>query len=39
MTFLNSAPESREVIKSYPVLIDYASRIHKQYFPDYAHWD
>jgi hypothetical protein len=28
-----------EVIKSYPVLTDYARRIHEQYFPDYNLWE
>ena len=35
----HSAPESMEVIKSYPVLTDYARRIHEQYFPDYTLWE
>ncbi|TVY13386.1 Failed axon connections-like protein [Lachnellula arida] len=34
-----AGPESREVVKSFPALLDYAERIHNRYFPDYAHWE
>jgi hypothetical protein len=34
-----SAPESRKVVKSFPVLGDYARRIHHRYFPDYDLWE
>lgn len=36
---LHSAPESREIIKGYPVLFEYAGRIHDTYFPDYEKWE
>lgn len=32
------APDSKKVIKSYPVLYEYADRIHEKYFPDYEKW-
>jgi hypothetical protein len=34
-----SAPASRKVVDSFPVLEDYARRIHHRYFPDYALWE
>ncbi|KAI1379304.1 hypothetical protein F4677DRAFT_327867 [Hypoxylon crocopeplum] len=33
-----AAPDSQEVVKSHPILLDYASRIHDRYFPDYEKW-
>ncbi|KAI5861902.1 hypothetical protein GGS23DRAFT_611026 [Durotheca rogersii] len=33
-----ACPDSQEVVKSFPVLLDYASRIHDRYFPDYEKW-
>ncbi|KAI2624284.1 hypothetical protein GGR54DRAFT_638163 [Hypoxylon sp. NC1633] len=33
-----AAPDSQKVVKSYPVLLDYAGRIHDRYFPDYEKW-
>lgn len=34
-----SGPESRRVVKSFPVLEDYARRIHYCYFADYEAWE
>lgn len=34
-----SAPVSREIIQGYPALVDYARRIHDEYFPDYELWE
>jgi hypothetical protein len=34
-----SGPESKKVVKSFPVLEDYARRIHHRYFPDYEVWE
>ncbi|KAM7188602.1 hypothetical protein V8F33_010567 [Rhypophila sp. PSN 637] len=34
-----AGPESRKMIKSLPVLVDYAKRIHSQYFGDYTGLD
>ncbi|KAI3532389.1 hypothetical protein CSPX01_13487 [Colletotrichum filicis] len=34
-----AAPDSKGIIKSYPVLVDYAERIHYVYFEDYALWE
>ncbi len=31
----NRAPDSRKVVQGFPVLIEYAGRIHDYYFPDY----
>ncbi|KAF5507756.1 Failed axon connections-like protein [Colletotrichum aenigma] len=35
----DAAPDTREVIQAYPVLVDYAKRIHDRYFDDYASWE
>ncbi|KAJ9656426.1 hypothetical protein H2201_008546 [Coniosporium apollinis] len=34
-----SSPESKEVVRSLPAVMDYATRIHERYFPDYEKWD
>ncbi|PGH23129.1 hypothetical protein AJ80_02759 [Polytolypa hystricis UAMH7299] len=34
-----SAPESQQIIRSFPVVLDYARRIHARYFPDYECWE
>ncbi|KAI0161780.1 putative glutathione S-transferase [Hypoxylon sp. FL1284] len=33
-----ASPGSQKVVKGFPVLLDYASRIHDRYFPDYEKW-
>ncbi|KAF3062072.1 putative glutathione s- protein [Daldinia childiae] len=33
-----AGPKSHDMIKSFPVLLDYAGRIHDRYFPDYEKW-
>ncbi|KAI8956539.1 putative glutathione S-transferase [Daldinia sp. FL1419] len=33
-----AGPISHDIIKSFPVLLDYAGRIHDRYFPDYEKW-
>jgi hypothetical protein len=33
-----ACPESREVVRGFPVLVEYAERIHERYFPDYERW-
>ncbi|KAH1380128.1 hypothetical protein KXX10_007965 [Aspergillus fumigatus] len=33
------APATREIIKGYPAVVDYARRIHDKYFPDYELWE
>ncbi|KAI1470473.1 putative glutathione S-transferase [Daldinia caldariorum] len=33
-----AGPKSRQDIKEFPVLLDYAGRIHERYFPDYEKW-
>ncbi|KAI1475601.1 putative glutathione S-transferase [Daldinia eschscholtzii] len=33
-----AGPKSRDTIKEFPVLLDYAGRIHDKYFPDYEKW-
>ncbi|KAF3807458.1 hypothetical protein GCG54_00008919 [Colletotrichum gloeosporioides] len=35
----NAAPDTQKVIRSYPVLVDYAKRIHEHYFIEYQLWD
>ncbi|KAI2627777.1 hypothetical protein GGR54DRAFT_636899 [Hypoxylon sp. NC1633] len=34
----HAAPETQSTVRSHPVLLDYASRIHDRYFPDYEKW-
>ncbi|CAI0643516.1 unnamed protein product [Colletotrichum noveboracense] len=34
----NAAPDTQRVIRSYPVLVDYAKRIHEHYFSEYQLW-
>ena len=36
---LISAPETQRVVRSFPVLVDYAKRIHAAYFMDYDIWE
>lgn len=31
-------PESQSIVKGYPVVVEYAERIHAAYFPDYEKW-
>ncbi|KAI3391828.1 hypothetical protein diail_6705 [Diaporthe ilicicola] len=33
-----AGPESQEIVREYPVLLEYAERIHGAYFPDYHKW-
>ncbi|KAI6081614.1 hypothetical protein F4821DRAFT_248979 [Hypoxylon rubiginosum] len=33
-----ASPDSQKTIRAFPVLLDYAGRIHDQYFPDYEKW-
>lgn len=33
------APETRRIIRGLPTVMDYADKIHQQFFPDYEHWD
>ncbi|KAI8316017.1 hypothetical protein K4K61_011964 [Colletotrichum sp. SAR11_59] len=35
----NASPDTQRVIRSYPVLVDYAKRIHEHYFSEYQLWD
>ena len=32
-------PETRRVLRSFPMIMDYADKIHRHYFPDYEHWE
>ncbi|KAI9731246.1 MAG: hypothetical protein M1818_007871 [Claussenomyces sp. TS43310] len=34
-----SAPESRKLLKGFPVIMIYAERIHVKHFPDYEKWE
>ncbi|KAJ3378302.1 hypothetical protein HDU84_007690 [Entophlyctis sp. JEL0112] len=31
--------DAREIVRGYPMLVDYAKRIHNTYFEDYVGWD
>ncbi|KAL8936879.1 MAG: hypothetical protein Q9216_004704 [Gyalolechia sp. 2 TL-2023] len=35
----DAAPEGRKIIRSLPAVMEYAENIHRQYFPDYKHWE
>ncbi|KAK3331642.1 hypothetical protein B0T19DRAFT_482098 [Cercophora scortea] len=34
-----AAPETQKMVRSFPVLVDYARRIHARYFSDYDLWE
>ncbi|RDL30130.1 Uncharacterized protein BP5553_10408 [Venustampulla echinocandica] len=34
-----ACPESRSLVKGFPIILEYAERIHDTYFPDYLKWD
>jgi hypothetical protein len=35
----DAAPQTRELVKSeFPVVVEYAERIHRRWFPDYDMW-
>lgn len=34
-----SGPDSQKLVKQFPVILDYARRIHEVYFPDYEKWE
>ena len=34
-----AAPETQKLVKSLPAVMDYATRIHDRYFPDYELWE
>jgi hypothetical protein len=31
-------PDTRKVVKGFPVVVEYARRIQERYFPDYEMW-
>ncbi|RYP81171.1 hypothetical protein DL769_002119 [Monosporascus sp. CRB-8-3] len=33
-----AAPDSQKVVRGFPILLEYAGRIHDRYFPDYEKW-
>ncbi|KAL4806484.1 hypothetical protein BDV18DRAFT_159658 [Aspergillus unguis] len=35
----DAGPKMKDVVKSFPVVVEYATRIHDTYFPDYERWD
>ncbi|KAI1080033.1 putative glutathione S-transferase [Whalleya microplaca] len=35
----NAGPDSQKVVRDFPIILDYASRIHDRYFPDYEKWN
>jgi len=35
----DAGPDSRRVVKTFPVILEYAERIHNSYFPDFAIWE
>jgi hypothetical protein len=39
LLMLASSVESKKFVLSLPAVMDYATRIHEQYFPDYEKWD
>ncbi|KAK7414341.1 hypothetical protein QQX98_006783 [Neonectria punicea] len=34
-----AAPTTAKIVRSYPVVVEYAERIHQKFFPDYEKWD
>lgn len=34
-----ACPESQRLVKGFPVVVEYAGRIHDRYFPDYEKWE
>lgn len=38
MLVCSSGPAARKMVRSRPVIVEYASRIHDKYFPDYEKW-
>ncbi|KAJ6441333.1 glutathione s-transferase [Purpureocillium lavendulum] len=34
----DAAPVTAKIVKGYPTIVEYAERIHDQYFPDYQKW-
>jgi hypothetical protein len=34
----DASPESKRIVQAFPAVVDYATRIHGQYFPDYEVW-
>ncbi|KAF2809469.1 uncharacterized protein BDZ99DRAFT_463263 [Mytilinidion resinicola] len=34
-----ASPESRAVVRGFPMLVEYAKRIHEKFFPDYERWE
>ena len=32
-------PDTARIIRSYPVIMEYARKIHDKYFTDYERWD
>ncbi|KAJ5185534.1 hypothetical protein N7491_006600 [Penicillium cf. griseofulvum] len=35
----DASPETKQIVNSYPSLVNYARRIHDKYFPDYQVWE
>jgi len=36
---LDSGPKMKAVVLGFPVILEYARRIHAAYFPDYEQWE
>lgn len=32
-------PDSQKVVRGFPVVVEYATRIQERYFPDYERWE
>jgi len=37
--YCTAAPDSQKTIREFPVLLEYAGKIHEKFFPDYERWD
>lgn len=37
--YCTAAPDSQKVVREFPIVLEYAGRIHDAYFPDYERWD
>ncbi|KAF2475861.1 uncharacterized protein BDR25DRAFT_89111 [Lindgomyces ingoldianus] len=35
----DAGPESKKLVRGFPVVVEYAERLHRRWFPDYEMWD
>jgi len=37
--YCTAAPDSQKAVREFPVVLEYAGKIHERWFPDYERWD